>query len=155
MNKELKSFVDIEVMDKFPSQHPIKSFFNYVQNLVGLEGALSVAGILAPDLIEEAGCVFLKENYPVIANNGLYKVYGDDRKSMERYVNTLCLSDFYLLAADEASSDEELLLKLAEIIVKFWSMYLEKLFPARAFQMEISKDGLFDEYGVCITFSQL
>lgn len=150
-----KSFVDLEVMDKFPSQHPIKSFFNYVQNLVGLEGFISVCGVLAPDIIEEDGALFLKENYPVVANNNLYNVYRDDRKSIERYVNTLCLSDFYLLAADEASSDEELLLKFAEIIVMFWSMYFKKIFPTREFEFEISKNGLFDEYGVCITFSQV
>lgn len=43
MEKEIKSFIDIDVIDKFPSQYPNRSFFNYVSNQVGIEGFLSVA----------------------------------------------------------------------------------------------------------------
>src|SRR5271156_5809096 len=99
MKKELK--IDIDLMDKFPSQYPNKSYSNYVANKVGLEGFIAVTGMLLPEIIETEGCIFLKENIPML-NGNLKTRFGNDRKTLERYVNLLCLSDFYLLAADEA-----------------------------------------------------
>lgn len=97
MAKEIKNFIDVDIIDKFPSQYPNKSFFNYVSNLVGLESVFAVAGMLAPELVIENECIFLKENYPIIANNNLYHQYGKDIKTLERYVNLFCVSDFYLI----------------------------------------------------------
>jgi len=110
MKKELK--IDIDLMDKFPSQYPNKSYSNYVANKVGLEGFIAVTGMLLPEIIEIGECIFLKENIPML-NGNLKTRFGNDRKTLERYVNLLCLSDFYLLAADEASINEFLLLQQA------------------------------------------
>ena len=153
MEKELKSNIDIDLMDKFPSQYPNKSYFNYVSNQVSLEGFIAVSGMLLPDIIELDGHVFLKENYPSLGGN-LSSRFGNDRKTLERYVNLLCLSDFYLLAADEASDDEYWLLKQGEIIRYFWKQRLNELYPEKEFEFELTRDGLFDEDGVCVTFSQ-
>ena len=150
----MENIVTIDLMDKFPSQYPCKSFFNYVSNLVGLEGVLSVAGLFTPELIIENNCIFLKENYPVISNNQLYKKFGNDTKTLERHVNLFCVSEFYLLAADEASQDEFLLLEFARIIQSFWQMYLNHQFPEKEFDFELHENGFFDEDGLCITFSQ-
>ena len=151
MKKELK--IDIDLMDKFPSQYPNKSYSNYVANKVGLEGFIAVTGMLLPEIIETEGCIFLKENIPML-NGNLKTRFGNDRKTLERYVNLLCLSDFYLLAADEASINEFLLLQQAEIIKYFWHTHLNNLYPNKLFEFEILNDGLYDEDGICITFSQ-
>ena len=153
MEREIKSFINIDVIEKFPSQYPNKSFFNYVSNHVGVEGFLSVAGVLAPDLINKDGGIFISENLPMLKGSMTTR-FGDDTKTLERYVNLFCVSDFYLMAADEASQDEVLLLKFANVIKYFWTMYLRTLFPDKEFDVELSEQGLFDEDGICITFSQ-
>lgn len=153
MKKEIKSFVDINLMDMFPSGYPNKNFFNYVSNKVGLEGFLAVSGILMPDLVENNGCIFLAENYPVL-NDGFNCRFGNDTKTLERYVNLFCLSDFYLLSADEAAFDSTLLLNQANIIKQFWTLYFEHKFPDRKFVVEVFQNGLYDEDGICITFWQ-
>lgn len=150
----MENIVTIDLMDRFPSQYPHKSFFNYVSNLVGLEGVLSVAGLFAPELIIENNCIFLKENYEMIAKMNLYKEYENDNKTLERYVNLLCVSEFYLLAADEAFEDEFLFHEFARVIMRFWQMYLQNQFPEKEFDFELHENGLFDEDGLCITFSQ-
>lgn len=154
MEKEIKSFIDIDVIDNFPSEYPKKSFFNYVSNIVGVESVLAVAGMFAPELVNEDGCIFLKENYPIIINNNLYDKFGSDTKNLERYVNLFCVSDFYLMAADDASQNDFLLLQFAKVIKCFWGMYLQSQFPDKLFDIELSENGLFDEDGICLTFSQ-
>lgn len=151
--KELKSSIDIDLIEKFPSQYPNRSYFNYVSNQVGLEGFIAVSGMLSPDITEVNEHVFLKENYPSL-NGNLSSRFGNDRKTLERYVNLLCLSDFYLMAADEASDDEFWLLKQGEIIKYFWKLHLKELYPKKEFEFELTNNGLFDEDGVCLTFSQ-
>jgi hypothetical protein len=148
-----KSIVDIELMEHFQSQYPKKSFFNYVSNLVGLEGFISVAGVLMPEIIEVEGCIFLSENYPMLKEQ-LKTRFGDDKKTLERYTNLLNLSEFYLMAADDLSLDESWQFKHGEIIKAFWEKYLNYLFPQIEFEFELTKNGLFDEHGVCLTFSQ-
>lgn len=153
MEKEIKGFVDIDVIDKFPSQYPNKSFFNYVSNQVGVEGFLSVAGVLAPTLIEKDNGIFIAENLPMLSGN-MNTRFGSDIKTLERYVNLFCVSDFYLMAADDASQDDFLLLQFAKVIKHFWDMYLQNQFPEKLFDIELSENGLFDEDGICLTFSQ-
>jgi len=153
MEKEIKSFVDIGVIDKFPSQDPNKSFFNYVSNQVGVEGFLSVAGVLAPTLIEKDNGIFIAENLPML-NGNMNTRFGSDIKTLERYVNLFCVSDFYLMAADDASQDDFLLLQFAKVTKHFWDMYLRNQFPEKLFDIELSENGLFDEDGICLTFSQ-
>lgn len=153
MEKEIISFIDINLIDKFPSQYPNKSFFNYVSNQVGVEGFLSVAGVLAPSLIEKDGGIFIAENLPML-NGNMNTRFGNDIKTLERYVNLFCVSDFYLMAADDASQDDFLLLQFAKVIKHFWGMYIQNLFPEKLFDIELSEKGLFDEDGICLTFSQ-
>lgn len=153
MNKVIKSFIDVDIIDRFPSQYPHKSFFNYVSNNVGIEGFLSVAGVLAPSLIEINGGIYNAENLPLL-NGNISSRFGSDVKKLERYVNLFCISDFYLMANDEASNNEFLLLHFAKVIKYFWEMYLNNQFPDKLFDIELSENGLFDEDGICLTFSQ-
>jgi hypothetical protein len=155
MERDTKVILNENLFERFPSKYPIKSFFNYVSNKVGLEGVLAVAGMLTPELIVEKDCVFLKENYHIIANNNLFEKYATDDRTLERYVNLFCISDFYMLASDEASNDQDLLFQFAKVLKYFWSIYLKDTFPERVFEIEIAEDGLFDEYGLCLTFSQV
>jgi hypothetical protein len=154
MEKKIQSYVNTDLIDKFPSQYPNKSFFNYVANKVGLEGFLSVAGILAPSLTEKDNGIFLTENISML-NEQMTTRFGSDIQTVERYVNLFCVSDFYLMASDEASCDQFLLLEFANVIQRSWQIYLQSIFPTKRFNVELSENGLFDEDGICITFSQV
>lgn len=87
-------------------------------------------------------------------NRSINTRYGSDIKTLERYVNLFCISDFYLMAADDASQDEFLLHQFANVIKHFWEMYLQNQYPDKLFDIELSENGLFDEDGICLTFSQ-
>ncbi|WP_308720550.1 hypothetical protein [Komagataeibacter xylinus] len=50
--------------------------------------------------------------------------------------------------------DIELMVIFAHQIEKYWRMALNRCFPDRKFEFEISADGLENEPGVCLTFWQ-
>lgn len=58
------------------------------------------------------------------------------------------------MADDDASQNNFLLLQFAKVIKCFWGIYLQSLFPDKSFDIELSENGLFDEDGICLTFSQ-
>ncbi|GGG59940.1 hypothetical protein [Hymenobacter glacieicola] len=149
--KLFKGFVSAE--EDIPCEYPVKSFFNYIANNVKIEDFISVAGFLMPDIVQVDGLILLAENYKII-NDNLKNKLNNDNKQIERYVNLFCVSDFYLLAANELSFNHDWQLKQGEIIVKFWKMRLNEIFPELKFDFELSATGLFDEDGICITFSQ-
>jgi hypothetical protein len=153
MEEIAKSSIALELIDRFQSGYPNKSYFNYVANNVTIEKVIAVAGLLAPDIIEVDGKIFIKENYPMLKGR-LNCRFGNDKKTLERYVNLFCLSDFFMIAADEMSSQEFWLGELSIVIKLFWSRHLKEHFPTKVFDFEIHKDGLFDESGLCITFSE-
>jgi hypothetical protein len=151
--KEIKSPVDVDIMDMFPSWYPYKSFINFVANFGSVESFIATAGVLMPNIIEVNGCIILKENYPYYLD--IFNVYKEDIKTIERKVNLLALTDLHhFLSKDSPIIDEALFVKEAQIIVVFWKQYLKSLYPNKIFEFEIGEDGLLDEFGVCITFSQ-
>lgn len=154
MKSKLHNLLDVKLIDSFPSKYPVKSYFNYVANNVPIESFISVAGMLAPRFIELNNSVFLEENIKIVHGNRDFR-FGNEKKNIEKYVNLFCLSDFYLLAETESSSNGTLLLKMAHIIKAFWEIHLFESFPNRSFDVEIYENGIFDEDGICITFSEV
>ncbi len=147
------SDVDTKWIDTFYPGYPYRSYVNYVANFVSIDNFIAVVGLLSPSFIEVNGFIFLKDHYYAkkILNESRF---GNDRKTKERYINLFCLSDLYLLAANELSNDKKWQIIQAELIAKFWKQRLKEVFPTKDFEVEVLSDGQFDENEVCVTFSQ-
>jgi len=162
-------------LNMFASDIGSGEFFSYVGNLVSLEQAIAVLGLLSPDFIERDGHVFWLPNiqqydpqkFPLI---GLVETGAGElkqsvsRKDVERYRNNFPISQFFLKWESSSGrpvfkvglSEEDYCLChiFAEQLKKYWGGALSDCFPGRVFQFEIA-DDLLDEYGVCLTFWQL
>ncbi|WP_444882866.1 hypothetical protein [Microbulbifer sp. PSTR4-B] len=149
--KILKGLVDASLLNKFPSGFPQESgYLNYVANCVGLEGILACAAVFSPEFVECDGMVFLSEN----VKGGLAQIssrYGSTKEQLEKFNNLTCLSDFFLLAEDEACEDEYLMDEFGKVLIYYWRMRLAMKYPDRKFKF-ILEDDLFDEDGLCLTF---
>ncbi len=158
--KKVNGLISADITEKFPSGFCVEDLFDYVSNKVNIEGILSVAGILCPDFIIEDNYVLLGSNYSTYLRFKGNMPFGNDKISIERFVNNLSLSDFFY----EKNSDNEVFLilpseediflyvKFAYVLKFFWERRLKEIFPEKIFCFEISDDGILDEDGVCITF---
>ena len=149
-----QGLLDPEKITSYFSGYPIPSYANYVANKVGLEGVLAVAGLLSPAFVEYDNAIFLAENCSNLSEiDTLQEKYLSDPGFIERYINLTCLPEFFLLAANDACDDDHLLEEFGRILIHFWSLRLRQLFPDKTFEFELKED-LFDEEGLCLTFSQ-
>lgn len=163
-----------EVLGLFSSDIGSDEFFSYVGNLVSLEHAVAVLGILSPDFIERDGHIFwhpnaqqyAPEKFPLL---GIRKTkYGNleesrNREDIERYRNNFSINQFFTrwedskiesaLKVDLSEREYQLCYAFAHQIAKYWRCELIRCFPDRAFEFEIA-DNILDEYGVCVTFWQ-
>lgn len=162
------------MMRRFQSDIGASEFFSYAGNMVTIEQALSVIGILQPDFIEREGCIFWRANaseydaekYPMV---GLTK--GDDGQlvqctkpvSIERYRNNISINQFFrkweggeqgpVVKVGLSEDEYELCHAFAQQLSVYWFEQLKLCHPKRSFCFEIA-DDLLDEYGVCMTFWQ-
>lgn len=163
-----------ESLNLFVSDIGAGEFFSYVGNLVSLEQAISVLGLLSPDFIETDGHIFWLPNaqrYDLKKNHlkGLVETESGtleqsaSRRDVERYRNIFSINQFFSKWEDApgrpvfkvglSEEDYRLCHLFAEQVSRYWSRALLDSFPERAFQFEIA-DDLLDEYGVCLTFWQ-
>lgn len=163
-----------ESLNLFVSDIGAGEFFSYVGNLVSLEQAISVLGLLSPDFIETDDHIFWLPNaqqYDLKKNHlkGLVETESGtleqsaSRRDVERYRNIFSINQFFSKWEDApgrpvfkvglSEGDYRLCHLFAEQISRYWSRALLDSFPERAFQFEIA-DDLLDEYGVCVTFWQ-
>ncbi|MDN3238028.1 hypothetical protein [Pseudomonas sp. WAC2] len=172
--KSSQGNVSKETLNLFASDIGSGEFFSYVGNLVSLEQAISVLGLLSPDFIELDGHVFWLPNAQqydpqkfsmeglVETEAGVLK-QSASRRDVERYRNIFSINQFFSKWEDAPGrgifkvglSEEEYSLChiFAEQIARYWSNALADCFPEKVFQFEIA-DDLLDEYGVCLTFWQ-
>ncbi|WNC09826.1 hypothetical protein [Pseudomonas coleopterorum] len=163
-----------ESLSLFVSDIGSGEFFSYVGNLVSLEQAISVLGLLSPDFIELNGHVFWLPNArqydpKKFHLNGLVETESSvleqstSRRDVERYRNIFSINQFFSKWEDApgrpvfkvglSEEDYRLCHLFAEQITRYWARALYETFPEKVFQFEIA-DGLLDEYGVCLTFWQ-
>ncbi|GAC1044866.1 hypothetical protein [Rhizobium sp. No.120] len=163
-----------EILSLFTSDIGSGEFFSYVGNLVSVEQALAVLGILSPDFIEHEDHVFWRANASADISRGL-RLAGlkiteagqsqpsAQRIDVERYQNNFSVSQFFSKWEDTAENlvssvsltekDYRLCHIFAQQLARYWKMALFECFPHRAFEFEVA-DDLLDEYGVCLTFWQ-
>lgn len=164
-----------ESLNLFASDIGSGEFFSYVGNLVSLEQAISVLGVLSPDFIDINGHVFWLPNarqydpkkfnlYGLVEAESNVLEKSTSRKDVERYRNILSINQFFSKWEDApgrpvfrvglSEEDYRLCHLFAEQITIHWMKALSDYFPEKIFQFEIA-DDLLDEYGVCLTFWQL
>lgn len=141
-------------MELFPSGTAAATFPEWVANHAGLEQLLAIAGLLNPPFYEVRGLVVWDRH---VAER-LEKVrptspLGDDLGSVERYFNTVNLTEFFLMGADSALENDELVEAFGEVLRHFWGAALKARFPDREYRFEIAA-GLSKEEGPCLTFWQ-
>ncbi|MBI6898783.1 hypothetical protein JET64_18435 [Pseudomonas putida] len=162
-------------LNLFASDIGVGEFFSYVGNLVSLEQAISVLGLLSPDFVEVDGHVFWLPNAQQYESQkkclkGLVETeagaleQSTSRKDVERYRNIFSINQFFSKWEDSpnrpvfkvglSEEDYRLCHLFAEQIARYWKRALSDCFPEKVFQFEIA-DDLLDEYGVCLTFWQL
>lgn len=162
-------------LNLFASDIGVGEFFSYVGNLVSLEQAISVLGLLSPDFVEVDGHVFWLPNAQQYDSQkkclkGLVETeagaleQSTSRKDVERYRNIFSINQFFSKWEDSpnrpvfkvglSEEDYRLCHLFAEQIARYWKRALSDCFPEKVFQFEIA-DDLLDEYGVCLTFWQL
>ncbi len=163
-----------EILEKFTSNLGAGEFFSQAGNLVSIEQALAVLGMLSPDFIERDGHIFWTPNaeeydpgkFPLLgfkqAESGILE-QSYTREDIERYRNNFSISQFF--TKWEASSEAAVLRvglsednyrlchEFAERVARYWRIELLGCFPNRKFQFEVA-DNLLDEFGVCLTFWQ-
>ncbi|WLH37894.1 hypothetical protein PSH79_11535 [Pseudomonas sp. FP2196] len=163
-----------ESLNLFVSDIGASEFFSYVGNLVSLEQAISVIGLLSPDFIEVEGHVFWlpdAQQYDpqkfhlkgLVETESSVLEQSTTRREVERYRNIFSINQFFSKWEDApgrpvfkvglSEEDYRLCHLFAEQITRYWSRALSDSFPEREFQFEIA-DDLLDEYGVCLTFWQ-
>ena len=154
MTQAKSGVLDPALMTLFPSGTAAPTFPEWVANHAGLEQVLGVAGMLSPTFHDVQGIVVWDKHVADrLRGVELGTPFGNDRKTVERYFNTLNLAEFFLMAADEAVDSDELLAAFGKVLEHFWTMALAIQFPERKFVFE-QANGLFEEEGPCLTFCQ-
>lgn len=162
------------LLRRFRSDIGASEFFSYAGNMVTIEQALSVIGVLQPDFVERDGCVFWQSNAEEY-DPAKYPMYGMVRnehgelvkcfkpQSIERYRNNLSVNQFFSKWEGEeqrhvfkvglSENEYELCHSFARQLSGYWYEQLCRKYPSRSFSFDI-RDDFLDEYGVCMTFWQ-
>ncbi|MER5082537.1 hypothetical protein [Providencia stuartii] len=148
------SIVSDSLLTQFPSCYPANvPLTNFVANCVDLEGVLACASLFCPTFIEIDNVIYRKDG-----TDKPFKPFegdGKDKKTLEMTNNNFCLSEFFLMAASEASENVELMTKFSSVLEYFWRQRLKELFSEKEFEFIHSENGLFDEDGICMTFYEV
>lgn len=143
-----------EIMLKFPSGTAVPTFSEWVANHVGLEQLLGLAGFLNPEFYEVRGHLLWDRHVSERLEEASPSTpFGDDPTTVERYFNTINLAEFFLLSADDAVHNEDLVAAFGQVLRNFWGTALRMRFPDREYCFEIAYN-LFKEEGLCLTFWQ-
>ncbi|GAA4482128.1 hypothetical protein [Gluconacetobacter asukensis] len=169
-----KGKIPKNVLNLFSSDIGATDFFGYVGNMVSIEQATAVIGILSPDFVEYNNHIFWKADSsdfsPQSALTGFREnkpgqlLPSTERRDVERYQNNFSVNQFFSKWEDSPGSpvlkvgltekDHKLCHIFARQIEQYWHIALRECFPDRNFEFEVA-DNILDEYGVCLTFFQL
>lgn len=123
-----------------------------------LDGIIAASYLLSPSFIQIDEYVFL---YDLISYNDYenrefiedLKGRFGDKKSIERYVNCVCLGDL-LVNNQQYVEDLKLLNMFADCLIYFWNNRLKQIFPNKNFEFEKEND-INGDLGLCFTFYEV
>ena len=168
--KVCKNGLDKNILELFTAPFDDHDFFLHATHFVTVEQALATIGMLNPDFFEIDGYIlwknsqtrqYIEENRKI--DEGKPRGF-KERQRMEHFLNLFEIGGHFkkweewppsLMDEDARyKKDIELMVIFAHQIEKYWRMALNRCFPDRKFEFEISADGLEGELGVCLTFWQ-
>lgn len=122
---------------------PPSNVTGYLSTHVSPTSALLMTTLMYPPLVLVQGCVLLERSYDPEKFKGWWEHHAGERRLVELSINRLILWDVF----DPDSDDDERALELlAERLVPTWRLTVERDFPDRRFDIEIS-----DDYGPTLT----
>jgi hypothetical protein len=95
---------------------------------------MSLAALLAPDWVEERGCVMRADAYEPENFETWWRKTDGDRRAVEAVINHVHMYDVI-----EDTSDSDLRV-LAEAVARCWRESLALTFPGREFTVEVVED---------------
>lgn len=126
----------------------------YIGYTFSIEQILFLMKAISPDFIQINGNIYLLSNFNGYSHDDKNR-FDNTPQGKERYINNISISDLFYFSQDIQSHEPEAQKKLGLYILEFWKMRLYYLFPDKKFDFIVSENGLFDESGICITFSQI
>lgn len=180
-NSELINHINPALVDKIKDDVGFwEGYFNYVSNFVPVKAFFAVAGLLFPKVYEVDDYIFFREYCSISKENLKLMELKQDKETVEKRNNLFCCSDIrfgselnlipdnYFNINESANAlsywkDGSILVdgiahgneyEFALMLEHAWSAHLSKLYPNKEFVFTISKDGMYGEDGVCITFCQ-
>lgn len=172
--KRFQGGISNTVAESIRFGYGVRRVFSYVGNLVSLEQAIAVLGLLSPGFIELEGHVFWlpdalqydPQKFPLkgLVESGAGGLeQSSSRRDVERYRNVISIDQFFskwegssewsVFKVGLPEEDYRLCHLFAEQITRHWTRALSDCFPEKVFRFEIADDPL-DEFGVCLTFWQ-
>ncbi|MCB1257655.1 MAG: hypothetical protein KDB26_11140 [Microthrixaceae bacterium] len=124
---------------------------DFVGVRVGLAGALAVAKVLRPDLIDFRGCVLLRERFSHSSFEEWWEQLDGDVPEIESVVNHLHLWDLFEVEDEDVLADRALG-DLAVAIASSWRCLLAETYPDRRFHVRVTTSANGD-YGPTISFA--
>jgi hypothetical protein len=124
---------------------------DFVGVRVGLAGALAVAKILRPDLVEVRGCVLLRERFNESTFDDWWRQLDGAVPAIESVLNHVHLWDLFEVDAEDTLV-EPALADLALAIASSWRCVLSDAYPDRHFHVEVTTAPDRD-YGPTVSFA--
>lgn len=124
----------------------------FIGSSLSIEQILFLMKSLSPDFVEIDNQIYLHSNYNSYETD--INRFDNTSQGKEKYINNISISDIFYFSEDYNSQEKEIQKEIGLYILDFWKMRLFFLFPEKNFDFILSENGLFDESGICITFSQ-
>ncbi|MDR2939048.1 MAG: hypothetical protein LBV08_01870 [Clostridiales bacterium] len=150
-----RSVVSSEIFSEFEAQRGT-SLFNHSSNSNFIDDFISVGYVLCPDIIDVKGHVFIADFFNATGVEALDKLqrlsaqHSNDKKKIERWVNSWGFGDFFLGKYNASIENEKILVQFGELLVYNWSRRVKDILPDRNIIVEYG-EGLIGEDGLAIT----
>lgn len=151
-----KSIINTEIFKAF-QEIKGEDLFNHSQNACCIEDFLSIMYVLSPDMIEINGYAFVADLFfqgEKINVEETIKIleerFNYDKKSIEQFVNSMSLGEFFLGTYTKSVDDENLFNEFVKAIVYYWKRRAKEAFPNKNMIIEVGNE-IMGELGLTIT----
>lgn len=133
----------IAEFQEWKGANPNFTWWSYINLKADLQTALGFAKFFSPELIENDGCLILKDKYEEELFVSWSENCNGDKTAIEKMMNLYELSDFFHINRNEAEDEEAQINALGEVLKHFWSMAFKQKYSSRNIVVEVFKE--FDD----------
>lgn len=117
------------------------TWWNYINMKADIKTALGFAKFFYPDIIEEDGCIFIKDCFNIEKYGQWKEICGSDKSTLEKAMNSYELKDFFHINTDyEDNYIDEQIQALGNVLRQFWTLSFKERFPTRNIIVDIVED---------------